>query len=102
MIPLKYYLILSAALLSIGMYGVLSRRNAIVALMSVELMLAAVNLNLVAFNRYVTPGVLTGQVFSLFSVSVAAAEAAIGIAIIITLSRRKHTVDLTEFTDLKG
>jgi NADH-quinone oxidoreductase subunit K len=99
--PLSAYLILAALLFCIGLYGVLAKRNAIVALMSVELMLAGVNLNLVAFDRYLG-GHATGQVFALFTVSVAAAEAAVGLALIITLARSRDTVDLAKFTELKG
>ncbi|MDI6871204.1 MAG: NADH-quinone oxidoreductase subunit NuoK [Bacillota bacterium] len=99
--PLHHYLILAAVLFCLGLYGVLAKRNAIVALMSVELMLAGVNLNLVAFDRYLGSRYL-GQVFALFTVSVAAAEAAVGLALVIALARRRNSVDLSEFTDLSG
>ncbi len=99
--PLSAYLILAAVLFTVGLYGVLAKRNAIVALMSVEMMLAGVNLNLVAFDRYLGHRAL-GQVFALFTVSVAAAEAAVGLGLIITLARRRDTVDLSNFTDLSG
>ena len=82
-IGLEHYLILSAVLFCIGLYGVLSKRNAVVILMCVEIMLNAVNIALVAFSRYVVPTLLTGQIFAIFVMVVAAAEAAVGIAIII-------------------
>lgn len=99
--PLSAYLVLAAVLFALGLYGVLAKRNAIVALMSLELMLAGVNLNLVAFDRYLGRRPV-GQLFALFTVSVAAAEAAVGLALIITLARRRDSVDLSQFTDLKG
>ncbi|MGE5553917.1 MAG: NADH-quinone oxidoreductase subunit NuoK [Betaproteobacteria bacterium] len=104
--PLHHYLVLAAILFCLGLYGVLAKRNAIVALMSVELMLAGVNLNLVAFDRYLGsryegPHYL-GQIFALFTLSVAAAEAAVGLALIIALARRRKSVDLSDFTDLSG
>jgi NADH-quinone oxidoreductase subunit K len=99
--PLSAYLMLAAVLFCVGLYGVLAKRNAIVALMCVELMLAGVNLNLAAFDRYLG-GRLTGQILALFTVSVAAAEAAVGLALIITLARRQESVDLSDFRDLRG
>jgi NADH-quinone oxidoreductase subunit K len=92
MIPLYWWLIVAAALFCIGLYGVLSRRNAIGVLMGIELMLNAVNVNLVAFWRYITPQAMTGQVFAIFVITVAAAEAAVGLAIIIAAYRRRDTV----------
>ena len=96
MIPLYWWLIVAAALFCIGLYAVLSRRNAIGVLMGVELMLNAVNLNLVAFWRYINPQALTGQVFAIFVITVAAAEAAVGLAIFIAVYRRRHTVIVDE------
>ncbi|MGE5507952.1 MAG: NADH-quinone oxidoreductase subunit NuoK [Chitinophagales bacterium] len=102
-VPLSAYLILAAVLFCVGLYGVLAKRNALIVLMSIEMMLAGVNLNLAAFDRYQGVGRLpTGQVFALFTVSVAAAEAAVGLALIIALARRRETVDLSDFTDLWG
>jgi NADH-quinone oxidoreductase subunit K len=92
MIPLSWYLIVAAILFCIGLYGALARRNAIGVLMGVELMLNSVNINLIAFWRYVTPEVLTGQVFALFVITVAAAEAAIGLALIVSIFRNRQTV----------
>ena len=96
MIPLYWWLIVAAALFCIGLYAVLSRRNAIGILMGVELMLNAVNLNLVAFWRYINPQALTGQVFAIFVITVAAAEAAVGLAIFIAVYRKRHTVIVDE------
>jgi NAD(P)H-quinone oxidoreductase subunit 4L len=85
MIPLSWYLALSAALFCIGLFGVFTRRNAIAILMSIELMLNAVNINFVAFSAYLKPHGMLGQVFAIFVITVAAAEAAVGLAIIINL-----------------
>lgn len=95
-ITLNWYLALSAILFVLGVVGVLTRRNAIVVLMSVELMLNSVNLSIVAFSQAL--GDVTGQILVFFVMSLAAAEAAIGLAIIIALFRRKETVDVTEFS----
>lgn len=98
-IALNWYLGLSAVLFMLGVLGVLLRRNAIVVLMSVELMLNSVNLTIVAFAQ--SFGDVTGQVLVLFSMSLAAAEAAVGLAIIIALFRKKLTVDISQFHLLK-
>ncbi len=95
-----HYLVLSAILFAIGIAGVLTRRNLFVSLMSLELMLNAVNLTFVTFSR--VNGDLTGHVFVLFVVAVAAAEACVGLAIVIALFRIKETVDLDLFKSLKG
>jgi NADH:ubiquinone oxidoreductase subunit K len=92
MIPLSWYLILSAGLFSIGLFGVLSRRNAIAILLGVELMLNAVNVNLVAFWRYGDLMQMAGQVFAIIVFAVAAAEVAVGLALIISAYRRRNTV----------
>jgi NADH-quinone oxidoreductase subunit K len=99
MVPLQWYLLVSAALFCTGLYGVLSRRNAIAILMSIELMLNAVNINLVAFWRYLTPGALNGQAFAVFVFAVAAAEAAVGLALILSIYRTRRTV-IAEDVDL--
>jgi NADH:ubiquinone oxidoreductase subunit K len=96
-VGLTHYLILSAILFSIGLYGVLSKRNAVIILMCIEIMLNAVNIALIAFSRYVTPLALTGQVFAIFVMAVAAAEAAVGIAIIITIYRNRDTINIDKF-----
>jgi NADH-quinone oxidoreductase subunit K len=98
-IPLQYYLILSAILFSIGVLGVLTRRNVIIVFMSIELMLNSVNLTLVAFSAFM--GNSTGQILVFFVMAVAAAEAAIGLAIVISLFRNKQTVNIDEINILK-
>ena len=100
-IPLSWYLILAAALFSIGMFGVLSRKNAIAILLGVELMLNAVNINLVAFWRYTDPAKMTGQVFAIIVFAVAAAEVAVGLALIISVYRRRNTVIADEIDLMK-
>ena len=102
-VPLSWYLIVAAALFCIGLYATLSRRNAIGILMGVELMLNAVNINLVAFWRHVEAvrGTLAGQVFAIIVITVAAAEAAVGLALIIAVYRNRRTVDVTEVDELK-
>jgi len=101
MIPLWAYLMVAAALFSIGIYGVLARRNAIAILMGIELMLNAANINIVAFWRYTSPGQINGQVFTAFVFVVAAAEAAVGLALIISIYRNRHTVQAEEINLLK-
>ena len=99
MIPSSFYLILSAVLFTIGAVGVLTRRNAIVVLMCIELMLSAVNLTFVTFSRYLAS--TTGQVFVLMTVAVAAAEVAVGLGLIISLYRQKKTADVDDVNILK-
>jgi NAD(P)H-quinone oxidoreductase subunit 4L len=101
MVGLEHYLILSAVLFSIGLYGALAKRNAIVILMSIELMLNGVNISMVAFSRYIVPLMLTGQVFTIFIMVVAAAEVAVGLAIIIAIYRHRETVDATKINLMK-
>ncbi len=101
MIPLSWYLILAAALFCIGIYGVLARKNAIAILMGIELMLNAVNINLVAFWRYRTPDQIVGQAFAVMIFAVAAAEAAVGLALIISVYRRRKTVAADEINTMK-
>lgn len=101
MIPLSWYLVFSAALFSIGLFGVLSRKNAVAILMGVELMLNAVNINLVAFWYYRTPDFIAGQAFAVMVFAVAAAEVAVGLALIISLYRRRSTVVADEIDMLK-
>ncbi len=103
MVPLSWYLILAAFLFTCGLFGALARRNAIAVLMGIELMLNAANINLVAFWRYsgaVTD--LAGQVFALFIIAVAAAEAAVGLALIIAVYRKRKTVNVEELDLLAG
>ena len=100
-IGLEHYLILSTILFSIGLYGALAKRNAIIILMSIELMLNAVNIAMVAFSRYIVPVLLTGQVFAIFIIVVAAAEAAVGLAIIMAIYRSRETIDVTKINLMK-
>lgn len=101
MIPLSWYLTLAAALFSLGLYGVLARKNAIAILMGVELMLNAVNINLVAFWRYLTPESVGGQAFAVMVFAVAAAEVAVGLALVISVYRRRKTVAADEINLMK-
>jgi len=101
MIPLSWYLVFAAALFCIGLYGVLARKNAIAILMGIELMLNAVNVNLVAFWRYRSPGMITGQVFAVIVFAVAAAEVAVGLALFISVYRQRNTVAADEIDLMK-
>jgi NADH-quinone oxidoreductase subunit K len=101
MVPLAWYLLLAAALFCIGVFTVLARRNGIAILMGVELMLNAVNINLVAFWRYLSPTDSTGLVFALFVLAVAAGEAVVGLALIISIYRHKHAVNVDQIDLLK-
>lgn len=96
MIPMEHVLVLGAILFALGIYGVLARRNAILILLSVELMLNAVNINLIAFNAYRWPSAATGNVFSVFVIVVAAAEAGLALAIILRLFRNRRTANVDE------
>jgi NAD(P)H-quinone oxidoreductase subunit 4L len=100
-IGLQHFLVLAVLLFSIGLYGALTKRNAIVILISIELMLNAVNVALVAFSRYITPVAPAGQVFSIFIIVVAAAEVALGLAIIISIYRHRETIDISKINLLK-
>ena len=99
MIPLSHYLILGAIIFSLGVFGALTRRNAIAILMSIELMLNAVNLTFVAFSRFLND--MAGQIFVFFVMAVATAEVAVGLAIIIAIHRNRETVDVAELNLLK-
>ena len=96
-VGLEHFLILSAVLFCIGLVGVFSKKNAVIILMCIEIMLNAVNIALVAFSRWVTPEFLTGQVFAIFVMAVAAAEVAVGIAIIITIYKNRDTINVDKF-----
>lgn len=98
---LEHYLILSAILFSIGLYGALTKRNAVIVLMCIELMLNAVNITMVAFSRYIVPELLTGQVFAIFVMVVAAAEVAIGLAIILAIYRGLADIDISKINLMK-
>lgn len=100
-IGLNHFLILSALLFCIGLYGTLSKRNAIAILMGIELMLNAVNINMLAFSKYVTPGQLIGHIFAIFVIVVAAAEVAVGLALVINIYRDRLSVNVEDFDWLK-
>lgn len=100
MVPINYYIILSAILFTIGVTGVLIRRNALIIFMSIELMLNAANLALVAFNS-VLEG-FSGQIFVFFVIAVAAAEVAVGLALIVEIFRSKNSIDVDQMSSLKG
>ena len=100
MVPLNWYLMLGAAVFMIGVFGFISRRNIIIMFMSIELMLNAVNISLVAISHYMQD--LRGQILVFFIITVAAAEAAIGLAIIIALFRNKATAHVDEMNEMKG
>ena len=100
MVPLSHYLALSGILFSVGVLGVLTRRNAILVFLAIEIMLSAVNLAFVAVSRFV--GNLDGQVMVFFTITVAAAEAAVGLAIVMAMFRRRESVDISDFNMLKG
>lgn len=97
--PVSYFLVLSALLFSIGIYGVLARQNAVLILLSIELMLNAVNINLIAFSAAL--GDVVGHVFALFVIAVAAAEVGIGLAIVILIYRNRQTVDVDDMSLMK-
>jgi NADH-quinone oxidoreductase subunit K len=99
-VPLSYYLLLGAILFAIGAGGVLIRRNAIIILMCVEMMMNAVNLTFIAFSRYLDSA--TGQIFVFMVMAVAAVEVAIGLALLVELNRHKNAVNIDEFNSLKG
>lgn len=103
MVPLNWYLILAAFLFCAGLYAALARRNAVAALMGIELMLNAVNINLVAFWRYgAAVELLEGQMFAIFVIAVAAAEVAVGLALVISVYRGRRTINLDELDTLQG
>ena len=100
-IPLQAFLLVSSTLFCIGIWGLLNSRNAVRVLMSIELMLNAVNINLMAFSSFVDNNLIQGQVFTIFVITVAAAEAAVGLAILLSLYRNRVTVDMESFNLLK-
>ncbi|NTU75348.1 MAG: NADH-quinone oxidoreductase subunit NuoK [Anaerolineaceae bacterium] len=101
MIPLSYYLVFAAALFCIGLYGVLARKNAVTILMGIELMLNAVLINVIAFWRYRSPDQITGQAFAVMVFAIAAAEVAVGLALFISIYRRRNTIAADEIDLLK-
>ena len=100
-IPLEHFLVLSAILFSLGVYGVLTRRNAVLILMSVELMLNAASVNMVAFAAYTSPERFIGIIFAIFIITVAAAEAGLALAIILRVYRNRGTANVDEVDELK-
>jgi NADH-quinone oxidoreductase subunit K len=100
-VPLSAYLVLALMLFCIGLYGALTKRNTVIVLICIELMLNAVNINLVAFSKYGVNPSITGQVFSLFTITVAAAEVAVGLAILMALYRNRKTVHIDEVDSMK-
>lgn len=101
-ISLTHYLTVSAVLFAIGLYGVLVRKNAVIVLMGIEIMMNAANLNFIAFARFTPAGPLTGQIFTLFGITIAAAEVAVGLALVIAIFRQVKTVEVQEIDKLKG
>ncbi len=101
LVPLQAYLLLAAMLFCIGVWGLINSRNAVRVLMSIELMLNAVNINLMAFSSYIDGDLIRGQVFAVFVITVAAAEAAVGLAILLSLYRNRVTVDMERFNLLR-
>jgi NADH:ubiquinone oxidoreductase subunit K len=99
--PVSFFLVLSALLFSIGIYGVLARQHAVLVLLSIELMLNAVNINLIAFSALLQQAGVAGQVFALFVITVAAAEVGVGLAIVILIYRNRQSVDLDELNLMK-
>ena len=100
-ISLEHYLLVASVLFCIGVWGLINSRNAVRVLMSIELMLNAVNINLMAFSAYIDGDLIRGQVFTVFVITVAAAEAAVGLAILLSLYRNRTTVDMESFNLLK-
>lgn len=101
-VPLEFVLTIAAALFCIGLFGALSRRNTVGILMGIELMLNAVNINLIAFWRYLEPAQTSGLLFTIFAITVAAAEAAVGLAMVIAVYRTRLTINADEIDTLKG
>ena len=101
MITLSHYVILGAVLFAIGVFGVLTRRNAIGILMSLELIFNAVNINMVAFLKYLTPAAISGEIFTIFIISVAAAESVLGLAIILAIYRKRRVLNADEMNIMK-
>jgi NADH:ubiquinone oxidoreductase subunit K len=101
MVSLEHYLVLSALLFCIGIFGLLTRRNAIGILMSIELMFNSANINFIAFSKYITPETLTGQIFSVFVITIAAAEAAVGLAIVVLMYRNFDVANVDKINFMK-
>jgi len=100
-LTLYHYLVLAALLFCVGLYGIITSRNAVRVLMSIEIALAGVGINFVAFSNYVTPATLQGQIFTLFIMTISAAEAGVGLAIIFNIYKNLKTVDMDKFDSMK-
>jgi len=100
-VGLNHYLVVSALLFGLGLYGILTRRNAVAILMGIELMLNAANINVVAFNRYVAPAAVAGHVFALVIITLAACEAAVGLALVMAVYRNLETIHVDEINLMK-
>ena len=101
LVGLNHYLVVSALLFGLGLFGILSRRNAVAILMGIELMLNATNINVVAFNRYVAPAAVSGHVFALVIITLAACEAAVGLALVMAVYRNLETIHVDEINLMK-
>ncbi|TMI88663.1 MAG: NADH-quinone oxidoreductase subunit NuoK [Bacillati bacterium ANGP1] len=101
MVPLADYLVLSAVVFALGLYAVLTRRNGVAILMGIELMLNAANINLVAFNKYAAPGAVQGQIFALIVITLAACEAAVGLALVLAAYRSLETIHVDEINVMR-
>jgi len=101
-VGLPAYLILAAALFSLGLYGAVSKKGAVQVLMSLELMSVAIDLNLLAFSRFVTPQLMTGQFFTVFVMVLSAAEIGLGLALVVAIYRESHSAEITSLSELKG
>ncbi|MDD3158801.1 MAG: NADH-quinone oxidoreductase subunit NuoK [Anaeromusa sp.] len=101
MIGLTHFLVVAAMVFAIGLYGLLTKRTIIGLLMSIELMLNAVNINLIAFSRFITPDALTGQVFAIFTITVAAAEVAVGLAMVFRVYHDRNTVHAARLDEMR-
>lgn len=102
MIPLTHYLTLSAILFAIGLYGAIVRKNAVIVLMGIEIMMNAANLNFIAFSQFYPASRMTGQIFTLFGITIAAAEVAVGLALVIAIFKQVKTVEVEKIQKLKG
>jgi len=101
-IPLTHYLYVAAVLFAIGLYGAITRRNAIIVLIGLEIMMNAANINLIAFWRYSDGSQLTGQLFAFFGIAIAAAEVAVGLAIVLSIYRAHDSINVDEVKSMKG
>ena len=101
-IPLTHFLALAALLFAIGLYGAIARKNAVIVLMGIEIMMNAANLNFIAFSRFYAASRMTGQVFTLFGITLSAAEVAVGLALVIAIFRQVKTVEVEKIEKLRG